>query len=177
MDEQARAFIPLIRAAGDGSLNEEQWSSCDGLVARLILLDQLSRNAFRGTVEAFAYDTAAVAVASQLIEMTIAQPHELPAPAAMFVSTCLMHTEDLAQHDKAAAFLEAHVRSSGAPSLTKQLSDDLPSHTAVLRLFGRYPHRNELLGRESTADELAWLASKDCPGWAKSQKGAAASGY
>ncbi|CAE7859527.1 ANKRD17 [Symbiodinium microadriaticum] len=44
------------------------------------------------------------------------------------------------------------------------------SHRTVLRRFGRYPHRNEVLGRVSTSEEQVWLASSDCPGWARSQR-------
>jgi uncharacterized protein (DUF924 family) len=43
-------------------------------------------------------------------------------------------------------------------------------HYNVIKRFGRFPHRNELLGRESTQDEIDWLNSPECPGWAKSQQ-------
>lgn len=165
MDAQAQQFVPLIRAAAKGEL--EKWTSRDGHVARLILLDQLSRNAFRGTEEAFAYDAEAQSVAASLLEDPAAL--DLPAPAALFVATCLMHSEEMALHDSCQAFLEAHIGRSGSSMLRSQLEKDLPAHTAVLRRFGRYPHRNALRGRQTTAEEAAWLASDDCPGWAKSQ--------
>ena len=155
MDAQAQQFVPLIRAAAKGEL--EKWTSRDGHVARLILLDQLSRNAFRGTEEAFAYDAEAQSVAASLLEDPAAL--DLPAPAALFVATCLMHSEEMALHDSCQAFLEAHIGRSGSSMLRSQLEKDLPAHTAVLRRFGRYPHRTALRGRQTTAEEAAWLAS------------------
>ena len=60
VDTAARRFAPLIRAAGRGALGSERaWAERDGLVARLVLLDQLARNAFRGSAEAYAYDARA----------------------------------------------------------------------------------------------------------------------
>lgn len=166
MDEQSRRFVPLIRAAGNDELHDE-WDSRDGLVAQLVLLDQCSRNAFRGTEEAFAYDGAAQRVTSRLLNTPGAL--DLPAPAALFISTCLMHSEELALHDRCRAFLEAHTAASASPLLLRQLEDDLPAHTEVLRRFGRYPHRNALKQRATTEEEARWLASDDRPGWARSQ--------
>ena len=168
VDAIARTYIPQIRAAGRGELSGA-WSSADGLTAQLILMDQLSRNAFRGTPEAFAYDERARAVALRLIEAAGDAPDSVPASAAMFVVTCLMHSESVEAHVAAAHFAKAHVAISGSPVLRRQLEVDLPDHSAVLHRFGRYPHRNDLLGRQSSAEEKAWLASDECPGWARSQ--------
>ena len=62
-----------------------------------------------------------------------------------------------------------HLLQLESVQLRSQLEDDLPSHTAVLRRFGRYPHRNAAKRRETTPAEAAWLAPDECPGWAKSQ--------
>jgi uncharacterized protein (DUF924 family) len=169
VDAESRAFIPQIRAAGRGELRDAEWESRDGLVAQIVLLDQLSRNAFRGEPEAFQYDPRALEVASGLIASAGSSPASLPWPAALFVVTCLMHSEQLPLHAKVKAFLEAHVRMSKSPFLQRQLDRDLPEHTRVLERFGRYPHRNTLFGRSTTAEEAAWLASDQVPGWAKSQ--------
>ena len=107
MDEQAQRFVPLIRAAGNGALQGDGWDGRDGLVAQLVLLDQLSRNAFRGTEEAFAYDERAQTIASRLLDEPGAV--QLPAPAALFIATCLMHSEDVALHDSCRDFLQAQV--------------------------------------------------------------------
>lgn len=169
VDATARTFIPLIRAAGQSQLDGREWSTRDGLVAQLVLLDQLSRNAFRGEAEAFAYDERAAQVASRLIHMFRHEPHALPASAALFVVTCLSHSEQLGLHNAAERFAAAHVAASGSEAIGRQLDHDLPQHTRVLRRFGRYPHRNEQYGRQTTLEEQAWLASEDCPGWARSQ--------
>ena len=169
LDAECCEFIPLIRAAGAGRLRGEAWDDVPGLVARLVLLDQLTRNAFRGTPEAFAYDNAAQEVAVQLLDRFAERPADLPWPAAVFLTTSLLHAEDVSLHDRAAAFLREHTGESHAPVLSDKLLPQLESHTEVLRKFGRYPHRNQALGRETTAAESAWLASDEVPGWARSQ--------
>jgi len=137
-----------------------------------VLLDQLSRNAFRGEPEAFAYDQRARTIAQAVIAAAGDAPHELPPSAALFVVTCLMHSESLELHAAASRFASAHCTESGSKVLQRQLEHDMPEHSDVLRRFGRYPHRNALYGRETTAEEARWLASEDCPGWAKSQRAA-----
>mmetsp|Transcript_13177 Transcript_13177/g.35193 ORF Transcript_13177/g.35193 Transcript_13177/m.35193 type:complete len:85 (-) Transcript_13177:276-530(-) len=81
----------------------------------------------------------------------------------------MMHSEEIALHESVESFLKAHVAQSRTAVLERQLAESLPEHTAVVRRFGRYPHRNALYGRETTPEEQAWLDSDDCPGWAKSQ--------
>ena len=169
LDAECQKFTPLIRAAGAGALRGEAWDDVPGLVARLVLLDQLTRNAFRGTPEAFAYDNAAQEVAVQLLDRFATRPADLPWPAAVFLTTSLLHAEDVQLHDRAAAFLREHTGESHAPVLADKLLPQLASHTAALKRFGRYPHRNQALGREDTAAERAWLASGEVPGWARSQ--------
>ena len=168
MDTQAERFIPLIRGASTGGLRGAEWGTVDGLVAQLLLFDQLSRNAFRGTSEAFEYDAEAVGAASKLLGL-VSRPSDLPWPAALFVGTCLMHSEDISRHHAARTFLQAHIAVSGNTILESQMQTDLQSHTDVIQRFGRYPHRNVLHSRETTPEERAWLDSDDCPGWAKSQ--------
>ena len=150
-------------------------------MAQLVLLDQLSRNAFRGEAEAYAYDNRAQEVARTLVEAVV-EPHHLPASAAFLVVTCMMHSERLELHEQAHThhrahtdsyrdtflrahmykhtqvqrFVEAHVAVSGSQALRRQLAHDLPEHTKVLRRFGRYPHRNALYGRQSTPSEGAY---------------------
>ena len=170
VDAEARTFSKLIRAAGRNELHGIEWDARDGLVARLVLCDQLSRNAFRGTAEAYAYDDGALIAATELVELVGEAPHALPGPMALFVVTCLMHSEEIAMHERASIFATRHVEISSSPFLQRQLDVDLPSHTEVLRRFGRYPHRNAHFGRETTDAERAWLDSEECPGWAKSQQ-------
>lgn len=168
VDATARQFIPQIRAAGKGQLGEE-WQTREGLTAQLVLLDQLSRNAFRGDSEAYAYDERATEIALKLVQDAGQTPHELPVPSAIFVITTLMHSENIEFHTIATAFAKEHCARSKSAVITQQLQKDLPEHKEVLIRFGHYPHRNAIYGRSTTVEEQSWLQSDDCPGWAKSQ--------
>ena len=112
----------------------------------------------------------------RLLDRFAARPADLPWPAAIFIATSLLHAEDVALHDRAAAFLREHTGESHAAVLSDKVLPQLESHTRVLKRFGRYPHRNQALGRETTAAESAWLASDDVPGWARSQIDVASGG-
>jgi len=150
-------FADTVRAAGAGKLSDEAWNSKEGMLAKIILMDQMSRNAFRGTPEAFAYDEAA----RELTKSFVATYGSLsiPKPALNFLLSPLLHSEDIADLD----LMIAEFAKAGT---TNAFATD---HREVLAKFGRYPHRNRHLGRETTAEEAAWLASPECPGWAKSQ--------
>ena len=99
LDAECQKFIPLIRAAGAGNLRGEAWDDVPGLIARLVLLDQLSRNAFRGTPEAFAYDIAAQEVAVHYLgpEKEVPRLRLTSADLAPFStrSTPALHLRDL----------------------------------------------------------------------------------
>lgn len=136
VDVQCREFIPRIRKAGRGELHGEEWKSRDGLVAQLVLLDQFSRNAFRGAPEAFAYDARAVAVALQLIDKAGDRPASVPWPAALFIATCLMHSEDLAQHARVGAFCRAHVADSSRKSSNASSTSICPSTWRLSKNLG-----------------------------------------
>lgn len=93
----------------------------------------------------------------------------LPSAVIQFFVMPLMHSESLEDHDMIAGkIMEAAKTLPEDHMLNGTLKFEL-DHRAVLEKFGRYPHRNRALGRETTAEEAEWLASKDCPGWAKSQ--------
>lgn len=114
VDDECKAFIPLIEAANQGKLTGQEWTTVDGLSAQLILLDQMSRNCFRGTEKAFAFDTQAQKTATSLISMIRDNPSDLPAAGLLFVSTCYMHSEDLALHEALTAFIK-HTIAVSAP--------------------------------------------------------------
>ena len=105
----------------------------------------------------------------QILDRFAARPADLPWAASIFVATSLMHAEDLALCDRAAAFLREHTSESANAVLSDKMLPQLETHAVVLRRFGRYPHRNRALGRETTDAERAWLASDEVPGWARSQ--------
>lgn len=177
-DELCKPFCPVIRDAGNKKLPHEFWNTCvDGQVSQLILCDQLSRNCFRGTDEAFAFDDVSLDIARSLAKCDILQEEdsdlegEFYPPYATFVLTALMHSECLEDHETSLAVVDW--ASEKAPQLKEwwdnQRSYEL-EHKKVIDEFGRYPYRNKKKGRESTEKELEWLANEDeLPLWAKSQ--------
>jgi uncharacterized protein (DUF924 family) len=173
VDKQCQSFAEVIRQAGTKQLD---WNdSVDGLMAQVLLCDQLSRNAFRGTNEAFAYDETAIGIAKTMVDIVFATEPilagEIYPPYYCFMVLPLMHSESTQIHTDAVNFLEFAKEKS--PQLTNfwdsQLKFEL-EHKSVIDRFGRYPHRNIAKGRMSTPDELEWLADVDnIPLWAKSQ--------
>ena len=121
--------------------------SAGGALAEVIVLDQFSRNIFRGRPEAFLYDPLAVALAQSAIEKKYDQA--LPPTERCFLYMPFMHSESPVIHAVAVRLFEQ----LGNP---KNLDYEL-RHKAIIERFGRYPHRNEILGRESTEEELVFL--------------------
>ncbi|MGI9535873.1 MAG: DUF924 family protein [Desulfocapsaceae bacterium] len=118
-----------------------------GRLAEIIILDQFSRNMFRGTPEAFAQDRMALILSQEAISLGIdklLKPQERG-----FVYLPLMHSESIAIHEKAE---EIYRQFGNQSSLGFELK-----HKMIIEKFGRYPHRNEILGRESTEEEREFL--------------------
>ena len=142
-------FSPEITAAVAGGLRE--WDATpEGAVARIIVLDQFTRNTGRGTARAFAGDVLAQEATLSLLGR--GPLTALPAPLRLFALMPLMHAEDAALSARCAVEFEA---AGVLDASTKQSVDD---HAGVLARFGRYPSRNAALGRASTAEEAAFLA-------------------
>ncbi len=123
-------------------------------LARLILLDQFTRNLYRGQARAFAGDAQALALALALIDR--GGDRLLHPLQRWFVYLPLEHAEDLALQDRSVALFAA--LAAEAPGFESAL-DYAERHRDVIRRFGRFPHRNAALGRTSTPDELAYLAT------------------
>ena len=119
-----------------------------GRLAEIIVLDQFSRNMFRNQTGAFAQD----ALARQLTHAAVAQKADLSLSPdhRAFLYMPLMHSELASDHDEAVRLYSSH------PDLSNNLKFEL-KHKAIIDRFGRYPHRNEVLGRESSAQEKAFL--------------------
>lgn len=119
-----------------------------GRLAEILVLDQFSRNIHRGTPLAFAQDALALALAQELV----AGQHDraLPAGERAFAYMPYMHSESLAIHDQARLLFNQ-------PGLENNLQFEV-RHRDIVARFGRYPHRNVVLGRESTPEEIAFLA-------------------
>jgi uncharacterized protein (DUF924 family) len=135
-------------AAGDYDI----WSNTpEGSVALLLLLDQLPRNLYRGTPQAFATD----ARARELAGITIPRGFDqlLPPVWRWFVYLPFEHSENLADQERSVKLfgaLPATPEHDEAKAYAKQ-------HYEVIKRFGRFPHRNAILGRDSTPEELEFL--------------------
>ena len=143
-------FGPLVEKAKRGELDDWQ-KTAEGTLALLILLDQFSRNLHRGKAEAFAADAQARDIARTAIAKN--QDLEIPEPERQFFYLPLEHSEDLADQDWSLALFRARM-----PSLPDNVMYHVDQHRELIRRFGRFPFRNEALGRTSTREETAFLA-------------------
>ena len=120
----------------------------NGRLAEIIVLDQFSRNMFRDTPESFAYDGMALVLAQEAVA---AGAHNQVNPDhKSFMLMPYMHSESAAVHEIAMVLF------GELGNLEFEIK-----HKAIIDRFGRYPHRNEILGRESTAEELEFLQGPD----------------
>jgi uncharacterized protein (DUF924 family) len=142
----ASRFGTLLEAAASGALAEWR-TTARGRLAEIIVLDQFTRNIHRGSAEAFANDALALRLAEEAV--AAGADLELPVEERRFVYMPYMHSESAAVHETA-------MRLFATPGLEKNL-DFERRHKAVIDRFGRFPHRNALLGRESTAEEIEFL--------------------
>ena len=132
----------------------DEWTrSAEGSLALCVLLDQFPRNMFRDTPKAFATDFKALAVAKNAIAYSFDEI--LPAMQARFLYLPFEHSENLKDQETSMALFD-------------KIKDDDPlgydyaqRHYDVIKKFGRFPHRNQILERASTAEELAYLAKPD----------------
>jgi len=146
-------FGPTIERALRGEL--DAWAQTpSGALARILLLDQFTRNAFRGDRRAFAGDAQALAAAIALVGSR--QDESLPSVLRAFAYLPFEHAEGLAMQDEAIRLFTRLVARS--PELASML-DYAHRHRLVIERFGRFPHRNTILGRRSTAEELAHIAT------------------
>lgn len=122
-------------------------ADAEGRLAEIIILDQFSRNMFRGSPLAFAYDSLALALAQEAIS---AQADQALRPVERsFLYMPFMHSESLVIHEVATDLFQKN-------GLQGSLDFEI-KHKSIIAKFGRYPHRNRILGRESTAAEIAFL--------------------
>ena len=118
-----------------------------GRLAEIIILDQFSRNIFRDTPQAFANDPLALALAQEAL--AVDADKALSPTERSFLCLPFMHSESAEIH-KVAVMLY------GLPGLEDNLDFEL-QHQSIITRFGRYPHRNKILGRESTPEEIEFL--------------------
>ena len=147
-------FDDLLRR--DFGVLHQQAMSCElyfwrhtafGRLAEIILLDQFSRNIYRDTPMAFAADAQALALAQEAVQQKADE--DLAPNHKTFLYLPYMHSESLAIHEVAMQLF-------AQPGLEDNFKYE-QQHRAILEKFGRYPHRNEILGRVSSQEELAFL--------------------
>jgi uncharacterized protein (DUF924 family) len=138
-------FLATYEAAVAGELSAWE-ATAEGALALAIVLDQFPRNMFRGSPRTFAADPLARAVANRALKRGYDQ--DVPAAERGFFFLPFMHSEDLVDQDRCVELYRAAE------------SDDLKyaiEHRDIVRRFGRFPHRNAVLGRATTPDEQAFL--------------------
>lgn len=141
--EIARRFLALHEVAAAGGLADWRRSPGDCL-ALIILLDQFPRNMFRGTAKAFATDAMALDAAKHAVDTGL--DRSMSEVERTFAYLPFEHSENLADQERALELF------AGNPNF-----EWARKHWEIVRRFGRFPHRNAILGRESTAAEIEFL--------------------
>ncbi|EGD80873.1 hypothetical protein PTSG_11736 [Salpingoeca rosetta] len=171
VDEQIRSeFAGDLAKLDDDNKAYDSWVACENpraSLALILLTDQFTRNIFRGSAKCFSYDSLALNTTLQLLDD--GRMRELRPVERMFALMPLEHSEDLAHHERMAAELQQMKEEAesygdegqGAVKLIDAAYGYLQSHTKVLEQFGRYPHRNKALGRETTAEEAKYLETAE----------------
>ena len=139
-------FGDVFEAAAAGEL--DPWADTpEGCAALIIVLDQFSRNLYRDDARAFATDAKALALTKVAIEKGWLDL--IPADHAKFLLTPLMHSEDLADQERGIPLFAKY----GGPDKERYAI----AHRDIIARFGRFPHRNKLLGRQSMPEEEEFL--------------------
>jgi uncharacterized protein (DUF924 family) len=147
----AERFGALVDQALAGGL--AAWAKdANSALAQVIVLDQFTRNIFRDTPRAFAGDALALAAAQTMVAR--GDDLALPPLHRVFAYLPFEHAEDPAQQHES---LRLFAALSGADASLATFEDYAHRHAEVIERFGRFPHRNAVLGRESTAEELQFL--------------------
>ncbi|MES2943699.1 MAG: DUF924 family protein [Pseudomonadota bacterium] len=147
LDESMRSrFTAVLESAARCEL----WAwraTAGGRLAEILVLDQFSRNIWRDTPRSFAQDALALVLAQELVASGL--DSSLPLEQRRFVYMPYMHSESALVHTQAVQLFDQ-------PGLEDNLRFEL-AHKSIIERFGRYPHRNAILGRTSSAEEIAFL--------------------
>ncbi|WGD29610.1 DUF924 domain-containing protein [Ancylobacter sp. WKF20] len=141
-------FLAAHEAAARGELRGWE-ETADGCYALILLLDQFPRNLFRDSPRAFATDAQARAIADTAIARGFERSYALPERRFFYMP--YMHSEDLADQQRCVALCAAAGDEEGVHHAV--------IHHDIIRDFGRFPHRNPVLGRDMTTEEQAFLAA------------------
>jgi uncharacterized protein (DUF924 family) len=149
-------FGALIEAGRTGQLSA--WEAApESALALVVLLDQFPRNAWRGKPDAFSCDAMARAVAARAIERGL--DRRVPLPRRYFFYLPFEHSEDLADQVRCCELFArwAEEFPEAERDKTKEQLRYVDRHKEIIERFGRFPHRNAILGRPSTPEEEAFL--------------------
>ncbi|MES2757951.1 MAG: DUF924 family protein [Pseudomonadota bacterium] len=151
--EIAERFGTVIAQALGGGLREWDREGAHGKLARILVLDQFTRNAFRGKPESFGGDALALAAAADLVATGADQ--SLTPLQRSFAYMPFEHAEDAGMQERAVTLFAALAAANHGDF--DGMLDYAHRHRGVIARFGRFPHRNPILGRASTAEELDYL--------------------
>ena len=149
-DDIRERFQSAWRAARDGQLSDWEHSA-EGALALVILLDQLALNMFRGQPASHSTEAASRQVAERAIAAGLDQ--QLGKLQKLMLYMPYMHSESIADQDRVIELFTA----AGLSEASRWANH----HRDIIKRFGRFPHRNALLGRDNSTDEIEWLASPD----------------
>lgn len=145
-DAEIRDRFSKLHDAVERDECEDWLDTPRGTLAYVVVLDQFSRNMFRGSARMYEGDARALAVARRAIDRGI--DGSLSRDERMFLYMPFMHSEDVADQERCVALFGAGLQ---------EMLRYAEAHRDIIRRFGRFPHRNALLGRQSTAEELEFL--------------------
>jgi uncharacterized protein (DUF924 family) len=146
-------FADLYEEATSGGL--DGWrDDAESVLALVIVLDQFPRNMFRGDGRTHAADGKALETAAYAVEHAL--DRELPAFQQMFLYMPFMHSEDVEDQRRSVELFERLADEPGAPDVTSYAV----GHRDIVERFGRFPHRNEILGRTTTPEEAEFLKTE-----------------
>lgn len=144
--EIERRFGATLKLAAKSELYDWR-ASAEGRLAEIIVLDQFSRNIFRNKPQSFAQDPLSLALAQEMVRLEL--DRKIAVSQRTFVYLPYMHSESKVVHAEALKLFDQ-------PGLEDNFKFE-QLHISIIERFGRFPHRNEILGRESTREEKEFL--------------------
>ena len=149
-DQQIRARFMETYEFVKSEKSKAWRETAEGRLAEIIVLDQFPRNMFRDSPQSFATDALALRLSKEAVEK--GEDKKLSTTQRSFLYMPYMHSEDISAHDEA-------IKLFALPGLEGNLKFER-KHRDIIVKFGRYPHRNQILGRTSTPEEIAFLKTE-----------------
>lgn len=153
----AKRFSSLVEIIHSGSQYDHWRNEPEGCLASILVLDQFPRNIYRGLPQSFSYDKAARDLAEHFLSCGFAQ--SLTLLQCVFAYLPYEHSEALKDQQHSVLLYQQllHRADAEARGMFENFLDFAVRHRQIIEKFGRFPHRNEILGRHSSAEELDFL--------------------